>query len=205
MEEWKQTIYESRYTLYPVCEDSSDDIIGILSAKEYLRLEDQSRENVMRCAVKPAYFVLENVKADVLFQNMKATHNKLAVVLDEYGGFCGIVTMNDLVEQLVGALGDEEDEDEDSEEFLEQVDENTWKISGRTTLEEISEVLGVSLEDEEHNTFNGYVFSILGSVPQDGTSVEVETKELMIKVTDIQDHQIEEALVQLKAGVAEEE
>ncbi|MEG0649514.1 MAG: hemolysin family protein [Oscillospiraceae bacterium] len=108
MEDWKATIHNSRHTLYPVCNESADDIVGILNAKDYFRLDDKSRDNVMQHAVKPAYFVPKSVKADVLFRNMKHSHNSLAVVLDEYGGVIGIVTLNDLVEQLVGDLGDVE-------------------------------------------------------------------------------------------------
>lgn len=204
-EEWEQIICESRYTLYPVCEDSSDNVVGILNAKDYLRLKDRSRESVMKNAVKPAYFVPENVKADVLFKNMKTNHHKLAVVLDEYGGLCGIVTLNDLVEQLVGDLGDDENIEDKEEEFIEQIDENSWRVSGRTSLEYISEVLGVSLEDEENDTFNGYVFNALEAVPQDGTSFVTETDKLIIEVTDISEHQIDMAVVHLKKQEEEEQ
>ncbi len=205
VEEWRKTIYESRHTLYPVCQDSADDVVGILDAKEYFRLEDQSRENVMEHAVIPAYFVFENVKADVLFRNMKQTGNRLAVVLDEYGGLCGIVTINDLVEQLVGDLGDD-NKDSKAEELLVKLDDNTWKVNGRAMLEDMEEELGVKLEDEEQDTFNGYVFGLLETLPQDGTTFEVETEELSIHVTDIQEHQISEAIVRIKEKpVVEEE
>lgn len=107
MDDWKNTIHSSRHTLYPICDDSADNVIGILNAKDYFRLEDKSREMVMEKAVKPAYFVPESVKADVLFRNMKHNRNYMAIVVDEYGGTSGIITMNDLVEQLVGDLGDD--------------------------------------------------------------------------------------------------
>jgi len=201
-EEWAEVICESRYTLYPVCDESSDNVIGILNAKDYFRLRDKSRESVMENAVKPPYFVPENVKADVLFRNMKNNHNQLAVVLDEYGGLCGIVTMNDLIEQLVGDLGNDEDE-EDLEEVMEQLDEITWKVSGRTTLECISDTLDVALEDGECDTLGGYVFNVLEAVPQDGESVRVETDKLIIEVTDIQDHRINTAVIRLKAVSAD--
>ncbi|MBQ6799319.1 MAG: HlyC/CorC family transporter [Oscillospiraceae bacterium] len=205
-EEWKQTIYESRYTLYPVCEDSADNIIGILHAKEYLRLEDKRRENVMEKAVKPAYYVPENVKADILFRNMKTSHNRLAVVLDEYGGMCGIVTMNDLVELLVGDLGDDENQEDKADDSIEQIGERTWKIAGRALLEEVEQLLGIDLPDEDYETFNGYIFSFLGTVPQDGTTMDVETDLMLVHITDILDHQIESAVVEVKEQpVVEEE
>ena len=97
MEVWKEIIFNSRHTLYPVCEGTADNVVGILNSKDYFRLEDKSRENVMEQAVRPAYFVLDTVKADILFRNMKKERQTLAVVLDEYGGMSGIITMNDLV------------------------------------------------------------------------------------------------------------
>ena len=197
-EEWKDTIYNSRFTRYLVCDESPDNIMGVLNAKEYLRLEDKSRANVMEHAVRPAYFIPEHVKADVLFRNMKNKNVQLAVVLDEYGGFCGIVTMNDLIEQLVGDLWEDEEGDNKNDEFIQQIDGNTWKISGRATLKDVSEALGIELEVEEMDTFNGLVFSALEAVPQDGTSVEFETEQLSVKIIDIHEHQVNEAIVRLK-------
>ncbi len=196
-EDWKNTIYNSRHTLYPICDESADNIVGILNAKDYFRLEDKSRESIMKNAVKPAYFVPENVKADVLFRNMKHTRNNLAVVLDEYGGMSGIITMNDLLEQLVGEFNDDETV-EDEPLPIEPIDSKTWKIHGSASLDDVSKALGVPLTYEDCDTFNGLVFGALGTVPQDGSVVEVETPELMIKVTDIQDHQVETAIVCLK-------
>ena len=194
MEEWQQIIFDSRHTLYPICQDSADRIVGILNAKDYFRLEDRSREKVMECAVKPAYFVPETVKADILFRNMKRSHNKMAVVLDEYGGMSGIVTLNDLVEQLVGELGDDERQEEEIE-LIETIDAECWRIHGRALIEDISSQLGINLPCDEHDTFNGLIFSALGSVPEDGSNVELETAGLHIKVTDISEHQVQTAIV----------
>ncbi len=194
MEEWQQIIFDSRHTLYPICQDSADKIVGILNAKDFFRLEDRSREKVMECAVKPAYFVPETVKADVLFRNMKRSHNKMAVVLDEYGGMSGIVTLNDLVEQLVGELGDDEQQEEEIE-LIETIDAECWRIHGRALIEDISSQLGINLPCDEHDTFNGLIFSALGSVPEDGSNVELETAGLHIEVTDISEHQVQTAIV----------
>ncbi len=204
MDDWKKTIYNSRHTLYPICQDSADDIVGILNAKEYFRLEDKSRDNVMKKAVKPAYFVPESVKADILFRNMKHNHIKLAVVLDEYGGMSGIITMNDLIEQLVGDLGDDEHA-EDEGPVIESIDSKTWKIHGSAPLEDVAEALNIALPVDEFDTFNGLIFGALGSVPQDGTSVEVETAGLVIKATEILDHQVQTAIVCLSDPAPSEE
>lgn len=196
MDEWQDIIYNSRHALYPICEDTADNIIGILNAREYFRLENRDREAVMRYAVKAPYFVPESVKADVLFRNMKSTHNAMAVVMDEYGGMSGIVTMNDLIEQLVGDLGDD-NASENTPEPIQQLDSNTWKIHGSADLKDVAEALGISLPTEEYETFNGLIFDALGTIPDDGTTLEVETAGLTVKVTEIVEHQIETAIVAL--------
>ena len=125
MEDWAETIHDSRHTLYPVCQDSADNIIGILNAKDYFRLDNKSRENVMQNAVTSPFFVPKTIKADVLFRKMKKTRNIMVIVLDEYGGVVGIVTLNDLIEQLVGDLGDDTPEEEAAVPHVEQMNKNT--------------------------------------------------------------------------------
>ena len=199
MEEWEKTIHESRHSMYPVCNETVDNVVGILSVKDYFRLKDKSRENVIRSAVRPAYFIPENIRADVLFRQMKNSRNHFAVVLDEYGGMEGIVTMNDLLEQLVGDLEDEVTEDCKTE-GMEQLDSGTWKISGNMPLDEVAEHLSVELPTEEYDTFSGFVFGTYGSIPKDGSSFELETDELVIKVTQIREHRVEEAIVCMAAS-----
>ena len=197
MEEWAHTIHNSRHTRYPVCGKSADDVVGILNAEDYFRLTDRSRACVMERAVEPVYFVPESVKADVLFRNMKGGRHPLAVVLDEYGGMTGIVTINDLVEQLVGDLGDEGLCSQPLP-LIEALDASTWKIRGEAPLDEVAQALGISLPCDKFDTFNGLVFGALAVIPLDGDTVEVETCGLAIHVTSIRGHQVESALVHLK-------
>lgn len=193
-EQWEKTITESRHTIYPVCNETTDDIIGILNAKYYFRLKDKSRESVLKNAVKPAYFVPETVKADVLFRNMKKSRQHFAVVLDEFGGMNGIITMSDLLEELVGDL--EDDMTIPAEPVpIERVDSHTWKVLGSAPIGEVSEQLGVLLPEDEYDTFGGLVFGMLGYVPEDGSTPELEAFDLNIRVLEIKDHQIEKAVV----------
>lgn len=194
MDVWKETIYNTKHSRYPVCEGSADNIVGVLSAKEYFRLEDKSRESVMENAMFPAYFVPNTVKADVLFRNMRQDRHTLAMVLDEYGGLTGIITINDLVEQLVGDLGSD-NEPEETVIAFERIDEGTWKVHGSAWLEDLAEELGVALPCEEYDTFNGLIFDALGSIPEDGTDIEVDVAGLHVKVTEIVNHQVETAIV----------
>ena len=194
IEEWDKTIHDSRHTLYPVCGETVDDVVGVLNTKDYFRLKNKDKETVIREAVRPAYFVPETVKADVLFRNMRQTKNFFAVVLDEYGGMHGIITINDLIERLVGDITDEETAEEKEPEIL-PLDSETWKISGVAPLSDVSEALGMELPVDEYDTFGGFVFGNYGSVPEDGTTFEIESCGLAIKVTDVKDHQIEAAIV----------
>jgi putative hemolysin len=193
-EQWEKTIIESRHMMYPVCNETTDDIVGVLNAKYYFRLKDKTRENVLKNAVKPAYFVPETVKADVLFRNMKKNRQHFAVVLDEFGGMNGIITMSDLLEELVGDL--EDDMTIPAEPVpVERVDSHTWKVLGSAPLDEVSKQIGVILPEDEYDTFGGFVFGMLGYVPEDGSTPELEAYDLNIKILRITDHQIEKAVV----------
>lgn len=197
-EVWTKMIYESRHTFFPVCRDSVDNIIGVLNAKDYFRLTDKSRQNIMRHAVKPAYFVPETVRADVLFRNMKKEHSQFAVVIDEYGGMSGIVTMTDILESIVGEYDeDENDRLTDAPDIL-QKSENTWIVNGDTPADEAEQTLGAHIGSDEYDTFGGFVLSLLGVVPADGETPSCETDELLIRVTKVSDHRIETAEVSKK-------
>ena len=196
MEEWNKTIHNSRHTLYPVCGDSADNIIGILNAKDFFRLDDKGRESVMQNAVKTPFFVPETIKADVLFRKMKKSSNIMAIVLDEYGGVEGIVTLNDLIEQLVGDLGEDTAEEAAAEPSVEQIDVNIWAIIGNVELYDIEQALGVDIGMEDVGTFSGLVFGELDMIPNDGEqNIELDFKGLHIHITHIENHQISNALI----------
>ena len=193
---WEKTIHESRHTLYPVCDGSPDKIVGILNAKDYFRLDDKSRQSVMSQAVHPAYFVPETIKADLLFRNMKKTRNTMAVVMDEYGGMVGIITLYDLIEELVGDLGDEPDAPGDPEPYIEKLDSGLWKLVGNVPLKDIHEATGLELCSEDYDTFTGFVFDALGTIPDNGEQdIDLELKGMRIHISRILDHQVDLATI----------
>ena len=200
---WEETIHENRHTLYPVCEDSADHVVGILNAKDFFRLSDKSRESVLENTIKQPYFVPENVKADVLFRNMKSTRNNMAIVLDEYGGMTGIVTLYDLVEQLVGEFDSDDapvTEGESTEPVLpvEQISDDTFALHGNVELSELSEATGLTFEEEDCDTFTGLVFSELGYIPDEGEQdIELVIGRMTIRITEVQDHMVKESTVQI--------
>ena len=190
VETWEETIHLTRHSLYPICGESVDNVIGILNAKDYFRLEDKSRENIMENAVREPYFVHENMKADTLFAQMKKKGGcRFAVVVDEYGGMTGIITVTDLVEELVGDFDD--DELNESEPEFKEIGADQWIIPGITSLDEVAEQLEMPLPTDKYDTFGGYVIAALGEIPKDGTSIELEVDELLIEVLEIHHHRIE--------------
>jgi putative hemolysin len=194
VEQWEKTIIESRHSIYPVCDETTDNVIGILKAKDFYGTKDKTHENIVKNVIRPAYFVPETVRTDVLFRNMKKTRNHFAIVLDDYGGMSGIITMNDLLEELVGDLEDD-DTIPEKPPLIEPIDSHTWKIHGLAPLETVSERLGVMLPEDDYDTFGGLVFGLLGFIPEDGSTPELEGFGLSIKVTEIKDHQLERAVV----------
>ena len=187
-EEWKKIILQSRFTYYPVYKEDQDDIVGVLNTKDYFRLEDKSRENILKKAVENPYYVPETMKADVLFRNMKREKKHFAVVLDEYGGLSGVISMHDLMELLVGELNEEDKE-------IITVDENTWKISGGASLDDVAEELELKLPVEEYDTFGGYIFGELGKIPDDGAKFVLEAGGMKIQVEKVENHRIIDTIV----------
>lgn len=196
-EEWKETILQSRFTYYPVYREDQDDIVGVLNTKDYFRLEEQSRENVLTKAVEKPYYVPETMKADVLFHNMKKERKHFAVVLDEYGGLSGVISMHDLMELLVGDL------DEDEKEIV-PVGENTWRISGGASLDDVAEELEIKLPVEEYDTFGGYIFGELGKIPDDGAKFVLEAGGMKIQVEKVENHRIIETVVKYEKPAEEQ-
>jgi len=193
VEKWDEVIRETYHSCYPIFNESIDDIVGVLSSKAYLRLEDKSLENVMEKAVRPAYFVPANLRADVLFKQMKETKNNFAVALDEYGGVMGVVTVKDVIEQIVGDFNTPDDDSEPDEEVLEleQIGEDQWIVSGALLIEEANEKLDIKLPTDEYETIGGLVFGAYGSVPVDGTQFELDIENVHVEVTEISEHRIE--------------
>ncbi|MGN1231499.1 MAG: transporter associated domain-containing protein, partial [Anaerotignum sp.] len=193
-EEWRETILQSRFTYYPIYGEDADDIVGVLNTKDYFRLEDKSRESILEHGVEKPYFVPEIMKADVLFRNMKREKKQFAVVLDEYGGLSGVITLHDLLELLVGDIY------EDEAEIL-QVGEDTWKIEGGASLDDVAEALEIALPVEEYETFGGYIFGMLGYIPDDGAEFMLEADCMKIQVERVENHRVMETVVKYKKTV----
>jgi putative hemolysin len=196
-EEWEKTISENKCAFFPVCGKDTDDIAGVLKARDYLSLKDRRRETVMAKSVKPAQLVPITVRTDVLFERMKKNRNHFAVVLDEHGGMMGIVTMKDLLEELVGNLNDDISSPPELP-LIKKTGSETWIVNGAISLDKAAQELGVPLPVDRYDTFSGFVFSLLGGIPEDGTQAELEEGELKIKVLIVREHRLEKALVRIR-------
>lgn len=187
---WERTIIDNPHSFYPIYDGREDNITQILDSRYYFRLDDKSRKSVLAHAVKEPFFVPETMKANALFRVMKETGEYFAVVIDEYGGFLGVVSLRDLIETLVGDLKDKEDMAEADPELLEQRDDGVWMIGGGAAITDVAEALNIELPDEDCTTFGGYICSIINRLPDDGETFNCETDDLEIEVKEVKDRTI---------------
>ena len=203
-EEIAQTIESSGLSRFPVYEEDADDIIGILNTRDWLLNARKTSPRPVRELLRPAYFVPESVRTDKLFRDMQSRKIHLSIVVDEYGGTAGLVTMEDLLEEIVGNIYDEFDPQEDQEIIA--LGDNRWRIAGSAELDDVAEALDMEFpEDEESETLGGLVFAQLNVIPEDGSHPEVELYGLHIRVEELTDRRVEWATVTKLAPSESEE
>ena len=190
-----EAIRQSGLSRFPVYQGSIDNVLGILTSRDYLIDRAEDRQTPLRALVRPAHFVPESVRTDVLFQEMQSRKQHMAIVVDEYGGTSGLITLEDLLEEIVGNIYDEFDPKEEPE--VTQLSENRWRVSGSAELETVAEALGIELpEDEEYDTLGGLIFSQLTEIPADGERPVVTCFGLRISVEEIAERRVEWAIVE---------
>ncbi|MDY5498063.1 MAG: hemolysin family protein [Anaerobutyricum sp.] len=189
---WEETIRGCRYSHFPIIDSNQEDVVGILDTKDYFRSENKSKEFLMEHAVDQPCFVPENMRANALFSSMKKSRTYFAVILDEYGGMSGIVTLHDLVEALVGELEEEEVPPKPAD--IKKLRNGVWRIQGCAQLDEVSEELGIAFP-EIFDTFNGFVWDTLGRVPADGEHFSLDAMGMNIDVKNIKNHMVDYAIV----------
>lgn len=195
-ETWKKTILENRHTLYPVCDEDNDDVVGILDTRDYFRLDSIEQDNVINKAMDQPFFISQNMKADVLLKEMKIKKVYFAVLLDEYGGMTGIVTLHDIIETLLGEI--QEDDDIEEPDSIQQIDSDQFRIYGQADIEDVEKALGISLEDEDCDTFGGYILNHYGQIPDEGSHFKVSLDLMDVYVKEVKNHRIGQTIVQIK-------
>lgn len=195
-ETWEKTILENRHTLYPVCDEDNDDVVGILDTRDYFRLDSIEQDNVINKAMDQPFFISQNMKADVLLKEMKIKKVYFAVLLDEYGGMTGIVTLHDIIETLLGEI--QEDDDIEEPDPIQQIDADQFRIYGSADIEDVEKTLGISLEDEDCDTFGGYILNHYGQIPDEDSHFKVSLDLMDVYVKEVKNHRIGQTIVQIK-------
>ena len=178
---------EYKYSRIPVYEDNVDNIVGILFIKDLLAFVGKKREAKIKNIMRTPYFVPEYKMINELFEDLKRSKNQFAVVLDEYGGTAGIITMEDIIEELVGNIFDEYDEEEKD---FEKIDQNTFLISGGVTIYDLKKILDVDIPEGEYDTLSGYLIELLGRIPSDDEKPIIETEKVTYKIEDYEEKRI---------------
>ena len=195
MEEWKETIRESKHTKYPVCGDSLDDIIGIMDTKEYFLYPEKEQQQIIDNIVEKAMLVPESMKANSLFRKMQESREYFAVVIDEYGGMSGIVTLHDIMEALLGDLSEKESPVKPEE--IEKLAEGKFRIQGCADLEDVAEALELDLPTDVYDTFSGFICGILGRIPEEGETFQCSWQNCSITAHDVQHHIVQSATIEI--------
>ena len=196
-EEYIDELMSLKYSRIPVYEDDNDNIIGILNIKDYLiQARQQGFDNVdIRSILRTPYFVPETKNIDSLFFELQKTKKQIAILIDEYGGFCGIVTMEDIIEEVMGEIDDEYDEEEQE---LTKIGEDLYLIEGSMYLDDINEELGTNLESEDSETIGGFIIDMFGEIPdEDDLGKKMEWENLEFTIDSVKDRRIEKVIMKI--------
>ena len=204
-EEIMEAIQESGRSRFPVYEENVDSILGILNVRDYLLDRNSGKKTPLKSLLRSAYFVPETIKADNLFKEMQKEKIHIAIVVDEYGGTEGIITMEDLLEEIVGNIYDEFDKAEQPE--VEPLGENLWRVAGSTPISTLVDDLELPLpESDDYDTLGGLIVTRLNAIPKDGEQLDMQVENVSLHVEKIEDHRIESVVVKLlpkEAGESE--
>lgn len=176
-----------KYSRIPVYEDTIDNIKGIILIKDILKdLRDKKKINIKKL-IKEVHFVPESVPIDKLFRQLQRNKMQMAIVIDEYGGTAGLVTMEDILEELVGNIFDEHDEEELEYELI---DENTYMVNGNISIGDLEKIIGIEISDGDYETLSGYLLGKLEELPPEGEETIIEDGKLTYKIEEYEDKRI---------------
>ena len=175
LDSWKQTIRQTPHRYYPICGEHTDDILGVLDTRKLFAVTEQTKECVMKTAVVPAFFIPSTAKANDVFHSMRKAGQSYAIVLDEFGGTDGVLTMLDLMERLVGSL----DEAADASELQEE--NGIYRIAGNCELERMEETLRMQLPETDATTAGGWIVEQLGRIPHTGETLLLHGYQFQIE------------------------
>ncbi|MBP1744421.1 MAG: hypothetical protein H6Q58_1399 [Firmicutes bacterium] len=198
-------VLSEQYSRIPVYEGDIDNIIGVLYMKDLfvsLRLSKNSEMGSIRDLLRPAHFVPETKNIDTLFKELQNTKNHMAMLIDEYGGFAGIVTIEDLIEEIMGNIFDEYDE---SDEDIKKIDQSTYLVNGLMSINDINETLHIDLPSDNYDTIGGFVVNLMGSIPNEEEQPVLEFEGMKFKIEKVNEKRIEKLKISLKNAPEETE
>lgn len=193
---------EYKYSRIPVYDETIDEIKGILYVKDLLKFMKSKKVVKVKNIMREAYFVPSTKQINDLFKDLQKNKTQIAIVLDEYGGTAGLITMEDILEELVGNIFDEYDE---IEEEYEKIDENTFVFNASISISDIKRILGVQIPEGDYDTLSGYLIQLLDRIPEDEETPEIETENVIYKVEKIEDKRILSVKACIIRNVVEEE
>lgn len=197
-----KVVKENQYSRYPVYKDNVDNIVGILNSKDLIPLVNDIKSfSLSKLLRKPTFVPLQKKISDV-FVDLQNSNTHIAVVIDEYGGTAGIITIEDLLEEIVGNIFDEYDHEDDKE--IKQLDENKYEVSGMISLLELSKVLNIEFPIGEHDTLNGLLINLIGGIPPKGKVTEITYKNLLIQTIEVTNKRIVKVLITVNDELEEE-
>ena len=204
-DEYLDELMELRYSRIPVCEDDTDNIIGILHIKDYLiKARETGFDKVdIRSILRKPYFVPETKNIDSLFYELQIEKQHIAILIDEYGGFSGIVTMEDIIEEIVGDIDDEYDQEE---HIIEKIDDNHYLVDGNVSLNDLCEETEINLESESSETIGGFIIDILGEIPEEGDeNRDISFENYIFTILSVKERRIEKVKIHIKPPVMEKD
>ena len=183
-EEILPVVIESGHSRFPVIGDDRDQVTGILLAKDLLRyyMEDGQKEFDIKECLRPAVFIPESKRLNVLLKEFRVSHNHIALIVDEYGGVAGLVTIEDVLEQIVGDIGDEYDVDDDLD--VRKEGERQFSVRAQTPIDDFNHYFGTAFSDEEYDTISGLLMNHLGRLPRRGEAFSFSGLEFKVLRAD---------------------
>lgn len=180
-EEFMEVVREQMYTRYPVYEETTDHVIGIINIKDVL-LAERRQEFCIRDYLREPYYTYEYMKTADLMVELRKTQNNIAIVLDEYGATAGLITLEDMLEEIVGEIRDEYDEDE--EDFIRRLGPSEYVVEASMHLDDLNDLLGLSLESEDYDSIGGFMIGLLDHLPEQGEEVTFQNLRLVADQVD---------------------
>ena len=196
-EEILKTIRQSGLSRFPLIDEDVNDVVGILYARDFLLNEALQEKKTLKEMMKKAYFVPESIHTDDLFKQLQSKKVHIAIVVDEYGETSGIITLEDLLEEIVGNIYDEYDPME--EEEMIQLDDQSYRVAGNVLIEDIAENIDIEIpQDDDYDTLGGFIFSQLHEIPSDGSVFDLDFDDYSIHVDRVMDKHVESCVITKK-------